>query len=205
MRTNNFRMSVAYLLIIGLVTTVLAYSERTRKRLKTVNPILAEKFGKVEKEMEQKFPQYETEVTSANRTCKEQDALYAKGRTKPGRIVTWVKCGQSFHNYGRAIDIAPFANGKFVWNDDKYWLTLRKVVRKNGLVSGGYWKKKDWGHAQMGNSLKGAKADLKINEEKTKRRQKPTEKPTVTRQQTDKAVKQVKRFFQWGMKQFGFG
>lgn len=39
------------------------------------------------------------------RTFDEQDALYAKGRTKEGKIVTYARGGQSYHNYGLAIDI----------------------------------------------------------------------------------------------------
>ena len=39
------------------------------------------------------------------RTFAEQDGLYAQGRTKGGAIVTYAKGGQSYHNYGLAIDI----------------------------------------------------------------------------------------------------
>jgi len=39
------------------------------------------------------------------RTFAEQDNLYAQGRTKPGPVVTYAKGGQSYHNYGLAIDI----------------------------------------------------------------------------------------------------
>lgn len=39
------------------------------------------------------------------RTNKEQDEIYAKGRTVPGKIVTYAKGGQSYHNYGLAVDI----------------------------------------------------------------------------------------------------
>lgn len=39
------------------------------------------------------------------RTIDEQDAIYAKGRTKPGPIVTYARGGQSYHNYGLAVDI----------------------------------------------------------------------------------------------------
>lgn len=38
------------------------------------------------------------------RTFEEQDALYAQGRTKPGPKVTDAKGGQSYHNYGLAVD-----------------------------------------------------------------------------------------------------
>mgnify|MGYP002477972077 CR=1 FL=1 len=39
------------------------------------------------------------------RTDAEQDALYAIGRTKPGKVVTNARGGESLHNYGLAIDI----------------------------------------------------------------------------------------------------
>lgn len=41
------------------------------------------------------------------RTFEEQTALYAQGRTKPGRIVTKAKPGESYHNYGLAFDWVP--------------------------------------------------------------------------------------------------
>lgn len=44
------------------------------------------------------------------RTFAEQDALYAQGRTKPGSIVTYAKGGQSYHNFGLAVDIVLIAD-----------------------------------------------------------------------------------------------
>ena len=44
------------------------------------------------------------------RTFKEQNAIYAQGRTTPGSIVTYAKGGQSYHNYGMAIDIVLVAD-----------------------------------------------------------------------------------------------
>lgn len=41
------------------------------------------------------------------RTCREQDALFAKGRA-----VTRARGGQSFHNYGRALDFVPLVANK---------------------------------------------------------------------------------------------
>lgn len=45
-------------------------------------------------------------IVQGLRTIDEQNALYAQGRTKPGKIVTNAKGGSSFHNYGVAIDFA---------------------------------------------------------------------------------------------------
>lgn len=57
------------------------------------------------------------------RSWDEQAAEYAKGRTAPGPIVTNAKPGQSWHQWGRAIDFVPRRNGKtLVWG-----------IRGNGL------------------------------------------------------------------------
>ena len=44
-------------------------------------------------------------LVSGFRTKEEQDALYAQGRWMPGQIVTDMRGGSSFHNYGLAIDV----------------------------------------------------------------------------------------------------
>lgn len=74
--------------------------------------------------------------TQTLRTIKEQDALFAQGRTKPGSIVTNARGGQSIHNYGLAFDIVLLydldGNGSFEtasWDE-------RKDFDKNG--------KRDW-------------------------------------------------------------
>ena len=51
--------------------------------------------------------------THTLRTFAEQDALYAQGRTKAGSIVTKARGGQSYHNYGLAIDIVLLVNPLF--------------------------------------------------------------------------------------------
>lgn len=45
-------------------------------------------------------------VVQGLRTFSEQQGLYEQGRTKPGNRVTNSKAGQSYHNYGLAIDFA---------------------------------------------------------------------------------------------------
>ena len=45
-------------------------------------------------------------IVQGLRTIVEQNGLYAQGRTKPGKIVTNAKGGQSIHNYGLAVDFA---------------------------------------------------------------------------------------------------
>lgn len=49
-------------------------------------------------------------IVQGLRTIEEQNELYAQGRTKPGSIVTNVKGGSSYHNYGLAFDFALMYN-----------------------------------------------------------------------------------------------
>lgn len=49
--------------------------------------------------------------TCGLRSFVDQDALYAKGRTTPGPVVTNARGGLSFHNYGLASDWDFFPKG----------------------------------------------------------------------------------------------
>jgi peptidoglycan L-alanyl-D-glutamate endopeptidase CwlK len=73
------------------------------------------------------------------RTWEEQEALYQKGRSRPGSIVTHAPAGHSWHNYGRAFDVA-FA-GKLphtvVWEGP--WDYVGKLGRNLGMEWGGDW------------------------------------------------------------------
>lgn len=76
------------------------------------------------------------------RTKEEQDALYAKGRTAPGNIVTNAK-GSSYsshHQWGTAFDIYR-NDGKGVYTDgDGFFEKVGKMGKSIGLEWGGDWK-----------------------------------------------------------------
>lgn len=91
------------------------------------------------------------------RTIKEQDELYQIGRTKPGKIVTNAKGGQSYHNFGLAIDLVLIIDGKDAsWdiNTDfdgdglNDWMECVSIFKKYGYKWGGEWKFKDSPHFQ---------------------------------------------------------
>lgn len=77
-------------------------------------------------------------IVQGLRTIEEQDALYAKGRSKPGNKVTNAKGGQSYHNYGLAIDLVEIKDGKAKWDFD-YELLL-PFANKYGFKWGGLFK-----------------------------------------------------------------
>lgn len=76
------------------------------------------------------------------RTKEEQDALYAKGRTALGNIVTNAK-GSSYsshHQWGTAFDIYR-SDGKGVYTDgDGFFEKVGKIGKSIGLEWGGDWK-----------------------------------------------------------------
>ena len=81
------------------------------------------------------------EVVQGLRTFAEQDALFALGRTKPGQIVTTARGGMSNHNYGLAVDLCPFLNGRPQWKDNEGFIRIGVEATKLGLEWGGSWRK----------------------------------------------------------------
>lgn len=92
-------------------------------------------------------------ITCTLRSEAEQAALYAQGRTTPGRKVTNAKPGQSLHNYRVAYDFVPMRNGKPVWGtsgeDGKLWQRVGELAEAQGLEWAGRWVRfKEMAHAQ---------------------------------------------------------
>lgn len=93
-------------------------------------------------------------ITSTYRDAEYQNALYAKGRTAPGSIVTKAKGGQSMHNWQVAFDFVPLdANGKPDWGNTKAFEQCGKIAQSLGLEWGGGWKFKDMPHCQFTGGL----------------------------------------------------
>lgn len=97
--------------------------------------------------------------TDTLRTFTEQNDLYAQGRTKDGKIVTHAKGGESYHNYGLALDFCLLLQkGKEVsWNrnldldadNQKDWDEVVAVFKHYGWEWGGDWTNfKDYPHFQ---------------------------------------------------------
>lgn len=94
-------------------------------------------------------------ITRTYTTNADQDALYAKGRTTSGPVVTNAKGGESWHNYGRAIDFVLLidlnGDGKYEqvsWDTYKDfdkdgkadWNEVVEVAKSLGFEWGGDWK-----------------------------------------------------------------
>lgn len=99
------------------------------------------------------------------RTIKEQDLLYAQGRTLPGKIVTNAKGGHSMHNWGLALDFCllhkdgtvSFSLIEDLDKDNKAdWMEVVEEFKKAGWIWGGDFKSfKDTPHFEksFGNTI----------------------------------------------------
>ena len=93
-------------------------------------------------------------ITSTYRDAESQNALYAQGRTAPGKKVTNAKGGQSYHNWKVAFDFCPLVNGKPNWNDVALYTKCGEIAESVGLEWAGRWKTfKELAHCQYTGGL----------------------------------------------------
>lgn len=88
------------------------------------------------------------------RPAAEQAELYARGRTKPGKIVTYAKPNSSAHQFGLAYDCVPLRQGKAVWGtkgaDLDLWWHVGRIGKSLGLEWAGDWTKfREFPHFQV--------------------------------------------------------
>ncbi|MCM3173577.1 M15 family metallopeptidase [Paenibacillus sp. MER 99-2] len=101
----------------------------------------------------------EVVITHGYRSIEEQDALFDQGRTGTGNIVTNARGGESYHNYGLAIDFAlRTPQGEIVWdmerddngNGEPDWMEVVALAKDLGFTWGGDWANfPDYPHLQM--------------------------------------------------------
>ena len=129
----------------------------TEQRINKLHPSVREEVHKIIEECDKALTgKAKIRVTQGLRTNKEQDDLYAIGRTKLGKKITNARGGQSIHNYGFAVDICLVIDGKTAswdtakdWDNDQVadWYECVKIFAKYGWDWGGNWKKfKDLPH-----------------------------------------------------------
>lgn len=94
-------------------------------------------------------------ITSTYRDAESQAALYAQGRSTPGKKVTNAKPGQSWHNWRVAFDFVPIVHGKAQWNDVATFERCGKIAESVGLEWAGRWTRfKELAHCQYTGGLK---------------------------------------------------
>ncbi|MGF6276377.1 hypothetical protein ABIB38_004791 [Massilia sp. UYP11] len=89
---------------------------------------------------------YDMTMIEGHRTAERQDSLSSG--------VTQAKGYQSYHQYGLAADCAFMKNGKLMTDPSDPWTMkgyklMGEVAKSVGLVWGGNWTFKDYGHTEL--------------------------------------------------------
>lgn len=145
----------------------------TQQRIQKLHPLVRDEVTAIIKDCDLALTgNAKIRVTQSLRSFKEQDELYAIGRTKSGKKVTNAKAGQSIHNYGLAVDICLMIDGKTTswdtakdWDNDQVadWYECVKIFAKYGWDWGGNWKTfKDLPHFEK-KSIKTKNREMKTS------------------------------------------
>lgn len=115
------------------------------RNLKDCVEELQQKWPLIKKDYEDMYIDRVIKPICTLRSTEEQQALYAQGRTKPGKKVTWIDGvnKRSKHNplpppgpqKSRAIDAGVFIGGKYM-TKEVFYEPLRDLAKKYGLKSG---------------------------------------------------------------------
>lgn len=95
--------------------------QQSLKRLEGVDPLLRNVVLRAIELTRQDFT-----VVEGLRTLERQRALWAQGRTQPGKIVTWTM--KSKHIEGKAVDLAPWVEGKINWEPGRRFDVIAEAM-----------------------------------------------------------------------------
>lgn len=122
-----------------------------------LHPLVAQRTDQLVEEAQAKGIQ--VLITSGFRSEDEQDVIYAQGRSLEGSIVTHAKGGESYHNYGLAVDFALLdSGGAAIWdmtydgnnNGSSDWMEVVELAKRLEFSWGGDWERfPDYPHLQM--------------------------------------------------------
>lgn len=123
----------------------------SENRILTLHPAIRGKALVAYRESVQKTPKgVHPFISEGLRTFARSDELWRQGRTTKGPIVTNSKGGQSYHNYGLALDFVIQVNGLPKWTVNNDWMTVVNAFKKQGFTWGGDWKTiKDFPHLEI--------------------------------------------------------
>lgn len=156
-------LKIALWLVIGGLFFIWVHQElefreerQARPLPKGLHPIVGEKSNQLLKRAEEiGIPIL---ITDGFRSAESQDVLYEKGRSIEGHVVTYAKGGQSYHNYGLAIDfVLKNKDGTISYdlqqningNEEADWYEVVRIAKELGFQWGGDWPSfKDYPHLE---------------------------------------------------------
>jgi hypothetical protein len=126
-------------------------------RLQLVCPALADKIRALDEKFQYRELDDHLEVVQGLRSWNQQQSLWLKGRdangnvVNPAEIVTHAPPGNSYHEFGLAVDCCPRSLLAVPgWQPESpLWKVIADLARDLDLVSGSCWMHKDLPHLQL--------------------------------------------------------
>jgi len=141
-RVSKFRLTLLTFLFIFLLFP--GISKSCSRDINELTPETQEKYNELKRRASRYYVTFIP--TCTYRTQKDQDKLYAKGRTEDGKKVTWTR--QSRHTERIAFDIAVLKGRRLSWKAEDYSI-FKRLSKELNLVWGGNWKIRDYGHFEL--------------------------------------------------------
>ncbi|MEZ0480070.1 M15 family metallopeptidase [Planococcus sp. SSTMD024] len=164
MKTFRTVFSLLFLFILGAFLFIWIEREIEERKERAERPLPSGLHPIVESKRDQLIARadeigIDILITDGFRSVEEQNEIHAQGRTRGGSVVTYAEGGESYHNYGLAIDFAlRLPDGSVVWDiqrDDNGngrpdWFEVADIAKELGFEWGGDWVRfKDYPHLQM--------------------------------------------------------
>ncbi len=164
MKTFRTVFSLLFLFILGAFLFIWIEREMEERHERAERPLPTGLHPIVESKRDQLIAQAEEVgieilITDGFRSVEEQNDIHAQGRTRGGNVVTYAEGGESYHNYGLAIDFAlRLPDGSVVWdiqrdgngNGRPDWFEVADIGKELGFEWGGDWVRfKDYPHLQL--------------------------------------------------------
>ena len=113
------------------------WDAKTEKAIQTLHPLMKAKAREFINKADEEGLKLRISSSGGYRSFDKQNELYAKGRTTSGGKVTNAKAGQSYHNYGLAIDVVEVSP---MYGYKKGYPSSARIGKSLGLEWGGDWK-----------------------------------------------------------------
>ena len=115
--------------------TSLTWDDETNNKILELHPLIRQRATNFVNRLDNEF-NIRVRITSGLRTWDQQARLFNQGRTTPGNIVTNARAGESYHNYGLALDVVEINNGVALY-DNPNWEFIGSIGIEEGFFWGG--------------------------------------------------------------------
>lgn len=143
-KLTDTQLAIILIGVVVVIVVVLYYKKQiyravsdaiSERRIETLHPKVRLKVRELLNRSEKAG--VKLRVTDATRTYEEQDRLFQQGVDNPAKLVTHARGGQSYHNFGLAIDAVDITDGTANYNSKQFREIVVPIAKQLGFKWGG--------------------------------------------------------------------